>query len=202
MSDHLPAGEPLAAPALDQLFRTARSANAWSDRAVPEHVLREVYNLAKLGPTSANVSPARFLFLTTPEAKARLAPHVSSANRGKTLAAPVTAIVGYDLDFAERIPELFPHNPGAAAWFADPEVAAITAVRNGTLQGAYLMLAARALGLDCGPLSGFDHAGVDREFFATRRIVSNFICNLGYADRTSQFGRLPRLAFEAACEII
>lgn len=190
------------AAVLDQLFRTARSANAWANREVPEHLLREIYDLAKLGPTSANVSPARFLFLTTAQAKARLAPHLSSANRGKTLTAPVTVIIGYDLDFAERIPELFPHNPGAKAWFADPEVAAITALRNGTLQGAYLMLAARAVGLDCGPLSGFDHTGVDQEFFSESRIVSNFICNLGYADRTQQFGRLPRLPFEDACELV
>lgn len=200
MSD--PVREPLAALALDRLFRTARSANAWSDRQVPEQLLREIYDLAKLGPTSANVSPARFLFLTTPEAKARLAPHLSSANRSKTLAAPVTVIISYDLDFAERIPELFPHNPGAKAWFGDPGVAAVTALRNGTLQGAYLMLAARAAGLDCGPLSGFDHAGVDAEFFVGTRIVSNFICNLGYADRGQEFERLPRLPFEEACEVI
>ncbi|WP_312166086.1 malonic semialdehyde reductase [Phenylobacterium sp.] len=202
MNHHSLASEPLTALALDRLFRTARSANAWADRETPERLLREIYDLAKLGPTSANVSPARFLFLTTPEAKARLAPHLSSANRAKTIAAPVTAIIGYDLDFAERIPELFPHNPGAKAWFADPGVAAVTALRNGTLQGAYLMLAARAVGLDCGPLSGFDHAGVDAEFFAGTRIVSNFICNLGYADRTQEFERLPRLSFEQACEVI
>lgn len=188
--------------ALDRLFRTARSANAWSDRPVPQALLQAIYDLAKLGPTSANVSPARFLFLVTAEAKARLEPHLSKANRAKTLAAPVTAIVGYDLDFAERIPELFPHNPGAKAWFADPELAAVTALRNGTLQGGYLMLAARALGLDCGPLSGFDHAGVDREFFAGTTVVSNFICNLGYADRSDEFPRLPRLSYSSACRTL
>lgn len=194
--------EGLADLALDQLFRKARTANAWSKGAVPEALLREIYGLARLGPTSANVSPARFLFLVTSESKARLAPHVSSANWPKTLAAPVTVIIGYDLDFAERIPELFPHNPGAKAWFADREVAAITALRNGTLQGAYLMLAARALGLDCGPLSGFDHAGVDREFFDGTAVVSNFICNLGYADPVGHFDRLPRLAFGDACRVL
>lgn len=141
------------------------------------------------------------MFLTTPQAKARLAPHLSSANRAKSLAAPVTAIIGYDLNFAEKIPELFPHNPGAKAWFADPELAAITALRNGTLQGAYLILAARALGLDCGPMSGFDHAGVDAEFFAGTTVVSNFVCNLGHADRSGAFERLPRLSFEGACRI-
>lgn len=188
--------------ALDRLFRTARSANAWSHRPVPQTLLQAIYDLAKLGPTSANVSPARFLFLVTEEAKARLEPHLSKANRAKTMAAPVTAIVGYDLDFAERIPELFPHNPGAKAWFADPELAAVTALRNGTLQGGYLMLAARALGLDCGPLSGFDHAGVDREFFAGTTVVSNFVCNLGYADRSGEFPRLPRLSYDSACRAL
>lgn len=197
MSEH----DSLSDPALDQLFRSARSANAWTPRAVPQAQLRQLYDLARLGPTSANVSPARFVFLVTPQAKARIAPHLSSANRAKSLAAPVTAIIGYDLNFAEKIPELFPHNPGAKAWFADPELAAITALRNGTLQGAYLILAARALGLDCGPMSGFDHAGVDAEFFAGTSVVSNFICNIGYADRSDAFARLPRLSFEDACRI-
>jgi 3-hydroxypropanoate dehydrogenase len=196
------ASTALSETALDTLFRTARSANAWAPGGVTEGLLRKVYDLAKLGPTSANVSPARFLFLTTPQAKARLAPHLSSANRAKTLAAPATVIVGYDLQFADMIPQLFPHNPGAKAWFSDPEVAAVTALRNGTLQGAYLMLAARALGLDCGPLSGFDHAGVDREFFTGSAVVSNFICNLGRADRTSELARLPRLSFEDACRLL
>lgn len=193
---------PLTSAALDQLFRQARTANAWSPEPVDEALLAELYDLAKLGPTSANVSPARFVFLTTPQAKARLAPHLSSANRAKTLSAPVTAIVAYDLDFAARIPELFPHNPGARAWFADPEVEAVTAFRNGALQGAYLILAARALGLDCGPMSGFDHTGVDAEFFGGTRIVTNFLCNLGYAAPTEGFARLPRLAFDEACEVI
>lgn len=196
------ASNVLSEAALDTLFRSARSANAWAPGPVSEDLLRQVYDLARLGPTSANVSPARFLFLTTREAKARLAPHLSNANRAKTMAAPATVIVGYDLQFADKIPQLFPHNPGAKAWFSDPEVAAVTAFRNGTLQGAYLMLAARALGLDCGPLSGFDQAGVDREFFAGGVIVSNFICNLGRADRTGEFARLPRLNFEDACWIL
>lgn len=193
--------QALPASALDQLFRTARTANGWTSQPVPQALLHELYDLAKWGPTSANVAPARFVFLTTPEAKARLAPHLSNANRAKTLSAPVTAIVAYDLDFAERVPELFPHNPGAKSWFADPEVEAITAVRNGTLQGAYLILAARALGLDCGPMSGFDHGAVDAEFFEGRRWVTNFVCNLGYADPAAVFERLPRLAFGEACEI-
>lgn len=193
---------PLSDHALDQLFRTARTANAWTPEPVSADLLRELYELSKWGPTSANVSPARFVFLTTADAKARLAPHLSSANRAKTIDAPVTVIIAYDLDFAERVPELFPHNPGAKAWFADPEVAAVTAIRNGTLQGAYLMLAARALGLDCGPMSGFDHAAVDAEFFAGRRLATNFICNLGYASQAGLFPRLPRLAFGDACELL
>lgn len=188
-------------PVLDQLFRRARTANAWRPKPVPEALLREVYDLARLGPTSANVSPGRFVFLTTPEGKARIAPHLSKANREKSLAAPVIAIIAYDLDFAEKLSRLFPHNPGAKAWFADPEVAAITAIRNGTLQGAYLMLAARALGLDCGPMSGFDQAGVDREFFPEGRTVTNFLCNLGYAE-AAEFPRLPRLTFEEACRLL
>ena len=196
------ASNVLSEAALDTLFRTARSANAWAPGPVSEDLLRQVYDLAKLGPTSANVSPARFLFLTTPEAKARLAPHLSNANRAKTMAAPATVIVGYDLQFADKIPQLFPHNLGARAWFSDPEVAAVTAIRNGSLQGAYLMLAARALGLDCGPMSGFNHAGVDAEFFAGRRVVTNFVCSLGYGSQVDLFPRLPRLAFEDACEVL
>lgn len=194
--------EPLSDQTLDQLFRSARTANAWTSRAVPTSLLRELYELAKLGPTSANLSPARFVFLATEEAKARLAPHLSSANRAKALTAPVNVVIAYDLDFAARAPELFPHNPGVGAWFSDPEVAAVTAIRNGSLQGAYLMLAARALGLDCGPMSGFNHAGVDAEFFAGRRVVTNFVCSLGYGSQVDLFPRLPRLAFEDACEVL
>jgi nitroreductase len=187
---------------LDQLFRSARTRNAFSDKAVPEALLREVYELAKWGPTSANVSPARFVFLTTPEAKARLAPHLSSANRNKTIRAAVQAVVAYDLDFARHVPRLFPQNPAAAGWFGDPAVAEETAFRNGSLQGAYFMLAARALGLDCGPMSGFNRAGVDAEFFADTSWRSNFVCNLGYGTDEALFPRLPRLDFEEACEVL
>jgi 3-hydroxypropanoate dehydrogenase len=196
VSDHLDA------QALDRLFRTARSRNGWTPKAVSEALLREVYDLAKLGPTSANVSPARFVFLASEAAKARLAPYLSNANRPKALAAPVCVIVAYDLDFAERIPELFPHNPGAKAWFADPATAQVTAFRNGSLQGAYLMLAARALGLDCGPMSGFDQAGVDAEFFTGSALRSNFLCSLGYGSDEGLFPRNPRLSFEDACQLL
>lgn len=188
--------------ALDQLFRTARTRNGWTDRPVSEDLLRQVYDLAKWGPTSANVSPGRFLFLVSSEAKARLAPYMSSGNRAKTLAAPVNVVLAYDLDFAEQIPTLFPQNPGAKAWFAKPEVAQETAFRNGTLQAAYLMLAARSLGLDCGPMSGFDQAGVDAEFFARTGWRSNFVCNLGYGSDEGLFERLPRLPFETAAQVL
>lgn len=195
-------GASLDDAALDQLFRTARTRNGWTSRPVPEALLRRLYDLAKLGPTAANASPARFAFLTSDAAKARLAPHLSNANRAKTLAAPVTVIVAYDLDFTEKIPDLLPHNPGAKAWFSDPEAAAVTAFRNGSLQGAYLVLAARALGLDTGPMSGFDIQGVNREFFGGSRWIANFLCNLGYGSEEGLFPRNPRLGFEAACEIL
>lgn len=192
----------LAEAALDQLFRTARTRNAWLPRPVPEALLREIYELAKWGPTSANVSPGRFLFLTSVAAKARLSPYLSSNNREKTLAAPATAIVAYDTAFAEQIPRLFPHNPSAQAWFKEPAMAAETAFRNGSLQGAYLMLAARTLGLDCGPMSGFDREGVDREFFAGSTWRANYLCNLGYGSDEGLFERLPRLPFEQACSVL
>ncbi|WP_091743230.1 malonic semialdehyde reductase [Phenylobacterium immobile] len=187
---------------LDQLFRAARTRNGWRPEPIPETMLRELYDLAKWGPTSANVSPARFVFLTSPEAKARLAPHLSNANRDKTMTASAVVIVAYDLAFAEKIPQLFPQNPAAAAWFADSTVAQETAFRNGSLQGAYLMLAARALGLDCGPMSGFDKAAVDAEFFAGAEVRANFICSLSYGTDEKLFPRLPRLAFDEACQLL
>ena len=191
----------LDASALDQLFRAARSRNAWREETLPRETWIELYDLLKFGPTSANVSPARFIFVATAEGKARLAPHLSSANRDKSLAAAAIAIIGYDLKFAEKIPQLFPQNPGALSWFADPEVAQMTAFRNGSLQGAYLILAARALGLDAGPMSGFDNEGVDQTFFAGTTIKSNFICSLGHGLDQS-FPRLPRLSFDDACQIV
>jgi 3-hydroxypropanoate dehydrogenase len=192
----------LADAPLDQLFRTARTRNGWSPKTIPEALLREIYDIAKWGPTSANASPGRFVFVVSEAAKARLAPHLSNGNRVKTMAAPVTVIVGYDLAFAEHLLQLFPHDPTAGSWFADPELAQITAFRNGTLQGAYLMLAARALGLDCGPMSGFDNAGVDAEFFAGSKLKSNFLCNIGHGTDENLFARSPRLPFEAACSIL
>jgi 3-hydroxypropanoate dehydrogenase len=194
--------EPLDAHALDTLFREARTRNAFTDRPVPESLLREVYELAKWGPTAGNSTPARFVFLTTPEAKARLAPHLSKSNAAKSLGGAVQCIVAYDLAFPEKIPFLFPHNPGSAAWYKDADLAEETAFRNGSLQGAYLILACRALGLDCGPMSGFSKSGVDAEFFAGKAWRSNFLVNIGYGSDENLFARSPRLAFEEACQVL
>jgi 3-hydroxypropanoate dehydrogenase len=188
--------------ALDVIFRNARTQNKWQDKPVSTALLMAVYDLMRWGPTSANMSPARFVFVMSKEAKERLKPHLSEGNRAKTMAAPVTAIIGYDLDFPETLPKLFPHAPDAKNWFKDPQAAQVHAFRNGTLQGAYFIIAARALGLDCGPMSGFDNAGVDKEFFPGGRIKSNFICSLGYGDPTGLFARSPRLSFDEACKIL
>jgi 3-hydroxypropanoate dehydrogenase len=188
--------------ALDTIFRSARSQNKWQDKPVSTALLMAVYDLMRIGPTSANCSPARFIFLTTPEAKERLAKLASHANMPKIRSAPATAIIGYDLDFAQRLPQLFPHDPTAKTWFTDPKVEEVTAFRNGTLQGAYFIIAARALGLDCGPMSGFNNARVDEEFFAGTRIKSNFICGVGYGDPAGLFARSPRLSFDEACKLV
>jgi 3-hydroxypropanoate dehydrogenase len=201
--DTLPARDlPLADAALAQLFTEARTRNGWTDRPVPEALLRQLYDLTKFGPTAANSTPARFVFVTSPEAKARLLPLMSEGNRAKTAAAPVTLIVGMDLDFPETLPTLFPHAPGAKDWFADPAARRETAFRNSSLQGGYVLLAARALGLDVGPMSGFDAAGVKAEFFAGTAIEPNFIVNLGYGSDENLYPRSPRLAFEDAAEVL
>ena len=194
---------PLDAAALDMLFRAARTHNKWRDEPLSDETLRDLHELLKWGPTSANSSPARFLFLRTREGKERLRPALSPGNVEKTMQAPVTVIVAYDPKFFDYLPRLFPHNPDARSWFAPNEAfAAETAFRNGTLQGAYLIVAARALGLDCGPMSGFDKAKVDEEFFSYRGWKSNFLCNLGYGDPEGLFSRSPRLDFEEACELL
>lgn len=193
---------PLADSALDQLFRNARSHNGWRTDAIPESTLRRIYELARMAPTAANSSPARFVFVTSPEAKEKLASVASGSNQPKIKAAPATVIVGYDLDFAEHLPTLFPHAPGMKAVFSDPAVAEQTAFRNSTLQGAYLIMAARSLGFDCGPMSGFDNGKVDALFFAGTRIKSNFICSIGRGDGAHMFDRLPRLSFEDACQVV
>src|SRR5246500_1852670 len=188
--------------ALDVIFRTARTHNGWLDKPVSDETLREVYDLMKWGPTSANASPARFLLLRTKAAKERLRPALAPGNVEKTISAPVTVIVSHDLRFYEKLPKLAPHNPSFRALFANnPELAEVTAKRNSTLQGAYFIIAARALGLDCGPMSGFDNAKVDAAFFAGTTIKSNFLCNLAYGDATKLYPRSPRLTFDEACRI-
>jgi nitroreductase len=187
--------EPLADAALDQLFREARSFNGWLDRDVTDAQIEAIYALMKMGPTSANQQPARLVWCKSAEAKARLAQHAGEKNQPKITAAPVCVIVGMDLAFHEQLPWLFPH-ADARSWFLKDELRQANAFRNSSLQGAYLMLAARALGLDCGPMSGFNHAGVDGEFFADQpNVRSNFICSIGYGDPASIFPRSPRPDF-------
>ena len=187
---------------LNQLFTEARTRNGWSDQPIPEAVLRELYDLVKFGPTAANTTPARFVFVQSPEAKAKLAALSSGSNGPKILKAPVTVIVGYDLDFPETLDKLFPNAPGAKHWFGDPVAKETGALRNSSLQGGYFILAARALGLDVGPMSGFDNAGVDAAFFAGTNIKSNFIASIGYGTEEGLFPRNPRLEFEEAAKIV
>jgi 3-hydroxypropanoate dehydrogenase len=188
---------------LGQIFLEARTHNKWLDKPVPEELLRQLVDIAKIGPTSANQSPARFVFIKSAEAKKRLEPHLSEGNRAKTMSAPVCAIFGYDMKFYEHLPKLFPH-ADAKSWFEGKpgQVIETSAFRNGTLQGAYLIIAARALGLDTGPMSGFDNAGVDSEFFAGTSVKSNFLCSLGYGDDAGLFPRSPRFSFEEMAKVI
>ena len=189
--------------ALDVLFRTARTYNAFSGPVTDED-LRRIYDLMKWGPTTANACPARFVFVRSPEAKMKLEPALSDGNRAKTMSAPVTAIIAYDTRFYDMLPTLFPHDQTARSWFAGEAKAKsteIVALRNGSLQGAYFILAARAAGFDCGPMSGFDNAKVDAAFFSDGRWKSNFLCNIGRGDPASLFPRNPRLAFDEACRI-
>ena len=203
--------------ALDTLFREARTHMKWQPRPVSDQTLRDLYDVLKLAPTSANASPARFAFLRSKEAKERLRPALAPLNIEKTMTAPVTVIVAYDMKFYEQLPKLFPHSPGMAKLFeTNPELLEATAKRNSSLQGAYLIVAARALGLDCGPMSGFDQAKVDEEFFAAGKpcfgcdqeffpeghVKSNFLCNLGYGDPATLHARLPRLPFNEACSLL
>jgi 3-hydroxypropanoate dehydrogenase len=188
--------------ALDTLFRSARTYNHWLDRPVEAEQLRAIHDLLKMGPTSANCSPARFVFLQSPEAKQRLKPHLDAGNVDKTMAAPVTAIIAYDYDFYEHMPKLFPHTD-AKSWFAGrPDFIKETADRNGALQAAYLFMAARALGLDCGPMTGFNPEGVKAEFFPDKNWKADILCNIGYGDDEGMFPRSPRFDFDEACEIL
>ena len=189
--------------ALDQLLLNARTQNGWLPTPVSDDELRQIYAIMRMGPTSANSSPARILFLRTPEAKARLLPALSPGNVDKTKQAPVTAIIGYDTRFYELLPKLFPHRPEMKIPYeANAKLAETVAFRNGTLQGAYFMLAARAVGLDVGGMSGFDNAKVDAEFFADGRVKSNFLCNVGHGDPSKVMVKLPRLEFEEACTVL
>ena len=185
----------------EQLFDHARTQNGFTDEPVSEATLRQLYEMMKWGPTSANSSPARIVFVSSPEAKEKLLACVSPGNLEKTRAAPVTAIIGMDLAFYDKLPHLFPH-ADARSWFVGKkEFADTTAFRNSSIQGAYLIVAARALGLDCGPMSGFDNAKVDAAFWAGTEVKTNFICNLGHGDPSKVFARSPRLSFEEACRI-
>ncbi len=188
---------------LDLIFRAARTHNVWLDKPVDEELLRQVYDLAKMGPTSANMCPLRVVFVKSKEAKEKLKPALDAGNVDKTMKAPVTAIIGMDVRFYEQLPKLFPHAP-AKAWFKDlPEsVLEYTALRNSSLQGAYFMLAARSLGLDCGPMSGFNNAKVDEAFFTGTTVKSNFLCNLGHGDASKLLPRSPRLNFDEACKVV
>jgi 3-hydroxypropanoate dehydrogenase len=188
---------------LDLILLKARTQNGWLPTPVTDDELRAIYQIMRSGPTSANSCPARILFVRTAEAKARLIPALSPGNVDKTKAAPVTAIIGYDLRFYERLPKLFPHRPEMKDPFAaNPRLAETTAFRNGTLQGAYFMIAARAVGLDVGGMSGFDNGKVDAEFFPDGRVKSNFLCNVGHGDPSKILPRLPRLEFDEACTLL
>lgn len=197
-----PYTSPVSQEVLDQLFVEARTINAWRDKPVSDALIKQLYDLLKMGPTSANCSPARFYFVKSDAAKQRLKPLLMAGNDTKMMQAPATVIIANDPAFAEKLPMLFPHNLDAKNWFADPDVARETAMRNGTLQGAYLMLAARSLGMHCGPMSGFDAAAVDKEFFAGTGYCSNFICSLGYGKTDEIFDRSPRLSFDDAAKIL
>jgi 3-hydroxypropanoate dehydrogenase len=188
--------------ALNQLFREARTHNAWLPKRVPIEALREAYKLASWGPTSANASPARFVFLESEAAKARLLPALAPLNVEKTKAAPVTAIVAWDAEFYDKLPKLFPHADMRPFFAGNQAVAEETAFRNSSLQGGYFIIAARAVGLDCGPMSGFDKAKVNSEFFPDGKWKVNFICNLGYGDHSKLFPRSPRLEFDEACKVL
>jgi len=192
----------LGVPGEDLLFRKARTQNGFLDRPVATEELQKLYDLMKWAPTSANCNPIRLVFLTTPEAKTRLVSCVFEGNIAKLRTAPVTVVIGYDLEFWEHLPRLFPHRDMKPLFEKNEVFSQVTAFRNGSLQGGYFILAARAIGLDCGPLSGFDNAAVDKEFFAGTHIKSNFLCNLGYGDESKLFDRSPRFDFEEICQVL
>ncbi|MGA2390617.1 MAG: malonic semialdehyde reductase [Candidatus Sulfotelmatobacter sp.] len=194
---------PVSNHCIDQIFREARTHNVWLPQPVSPELLRQVFELSVLGPTSANTTPARYVFVTTAQAKERLRPALSAGNVDKTMSAPVTVIIAWDTEFHEMLPKLFPNNKDMRSIFAGkPDLIEATAFRNSSLEGAYFILAARALGLDCGPMSGFDAAKVNAEFFPDGKWKTNFLCNLGYGDSTKLFPRNPRLSFDEACLVL
>lgn len=188
--------------ALEQIFLSARTYSYWQDKPVSEDTIKQLYDLLRMGPTSANCCPARFVFVQSEEAKQRLKPCLAAGNVDKTMAAPVTAIIAHDMEFYEQLPKLFPHTDAKSWYEGKPKAIESTAFRNGTLQGAYLIMAARAVGLDCGPMSGFSPAKINEEFFSGTSYRSNFLVNLGYGDSSTLHPRQPRLAFEEACQLI
>jgi len=195
--------KPLDSAALDTLFCSARSHNYWLDKPVTDEQLHKLYELMKWGPTSGNCTPARLVFVRSQQAKERLKPSLDAGNVNKSMTAPVVAIIGMDMEFYEKLPRLFPHNPAARTWFeGKPEKIRIAALRNSSLQGAYFILAARSLGLDCGPMSGFDNGKLDAEFFPDGKVKSNFICAVGYGDASRLHPRGPRLEFNEAVQIV
>lgn len=194
---------PLDQAALNQLFLDAHTHNAWQKRPVPDELLHRLHDTFRMGPTSANCCPARIVFVKSKAAKEKLMPALAEGNRAKSMGAPVTAIIGYDMKFYDKLGKLFPHAPDAPSWFNKDEQTAFThAFRNSTLQGGYMIIAARALGLDCGPMSGFNYAMMDELFFAGTAVKSNFICNLGYGDPSGVYPRNPRLEFDESCSIV
>ena len=192
----------LSNDALDQIFLEARTRNGWHDEPVPAALLREIYDIAKMGPTTANSQPGRIAFVTSAAAKEKLKPTLSEGNRDKTMKAPVVAIFAYDTRFYENMAKVLPHNPGSRAWFEGSPGLETVMLRNASLQAAYFMIAARAKGLDCGPMSGFDNAALDKAFFPDGRYKSNFICALGHGTDERLFGRSPRLTFDEACLVV
>jgi 3-hydroxypropanoate dehydrogenase len=203
MNEHVRTPHKLDTAALDQLFRNARTQNGWTDQPVTDSELMALYDLAKMGPTSANMQPMRLLFLKTAAAKEKLKPHLNPGNVDKTMAAPVVAILGMDMEFYQHMPRLFPHNQTAKSWFeGKPDFIHASAFRNSSLQGGYFIMAARALGLDTGPMSGFDAAGVDATFWAGTHVKTNFICSLGHGDPAKVFPRSPRFDFDEVAKII
>ena len=194
--------DSLDSAALDLLFENARTHNVWQDRTVSEIVLRRLFDLMKMAPTSMNISPARFIFVKTEQGKEKLKPALVSGNVEKTMTAPVCAIIGHDLDCWKQLPKLFPYKDMASLFSNNPDFVLSTAFRNCSMQGAYLIMAARALGLDCGPMSGFDNDLVDKEFFPGTAVKSNFLCNIGYGQKEKLSDRAPRFDFEDVCQII